>query len=151
METIHATCIAVDGAGVLLRGPPGAGKSDLALRLIDRGAVLVADDRVRLDRRDGLLVASAPERIAGRLEVRGIGILAFPAAAEAVLRLVIDLVPPESVPRLPEPATVTLAGVALPCLALAPFEASAPLKLLLALRSAGADSAGFPQPSCARR
>ena len=73
-QQVHGTCIAIDGAGVLLRGPSGCGKSDLALRLIDGGAVLVADDRVSLEARAGDLVASAPDALAGLLEVRGVGI-----------------------------------------------------------------------------
>lgn len=74
METVHATTIAIDGAGVLLRGPSASGKSDLALRLIDDGARLVADDRTVLALRDGIVEASAPPSIRGKIEVRGLGI-----------------------------------------------------------------------------
>jgi RNase adaptor protein for sRNA GlmZ degradation len=139
---VHATCVAIDGAdgplGVLLRGPPGAGKSDLALRLIDRGARLVADDQCELRCQDGAagarLVARAPASIAGVLEVRGLGIMEVPSLAEAPVALVVDLVDPEKVERLPEAATEEILGLELPRVALNAFEAAAPAKLHLALR-----------------
>jgi HPr kinase/phosphorylase len=119
---------------VLLRGRPGAGKSDLALRLIVHGgARLVADDQTRLERRGDAIAAAAPATIAGKLEVRGIGILEVPSRAEATLRLVADLVAPDSVERLPEPRFCELLGLPVPVVAVAPFEASAEAKLRLAL------------------
>jgi hypothetical protein len=125
--TLHATAVALGEAGVLLVGPPGSGKSDLALRLIDRGATLVADDRVIAEAADGRLLLSPPPTIAGRLEVRGVGLLPMPFVAGVEARLLLDLArPPE---RLPTPAPRSIGGVPLPCLALAPFEASAPLKV----------------------
>jgi serine kinase of HPr protein (carbohydrate metabolism regulator) len=130
---VHGTTVAVDGAAVLLRGAPGSGKSDLALRLLDRGALLVADDQTRLVRRGEAVVASAPETIAGRIEVRGVGILAVPSVAEAPLRLVVDLVAADRGERLPEPRTVRLLGLEIPLLSVAPFEASAAVKLRYAL------------------
>jgi serine kinase of HPr protein (carbohydrate metabolism regulator) len=132
---VHGTTIEIAGTGVLLRGAPGSGKSDLALRLIDAGARLVADDRTLLRREGDRLVASAPAAIAGRLEVRGIGILTMPSVTESVLRLVVDLVGPAAVERLPEPRSVHLLGLDLPLLSLAPFEASAAAKLRLAARA----------------
>lgn len=136
METIHGTAVILCGAGILLRGPSGSGKSDLALRLIDGGAALVADDRVVLSREGADIVAAAPDTIAGRLEVRGLGIVRLPAAGPAPLRLVADLVAPGDVERLPKARETVLLGVALPVLSLAPFEASAPAKIRLALRLA---------------
>ena len=133
METIHGTAVTIDGAGVLLRGPSGSGKSDLALRLIDGGAALVADDRVVLSRHGDDVMAAVPETIAGKLEVRGLGIVRLPAAAAPPLRLVVDLVRPDDVERLPKATETVLLGVALPVLNLAPFEASAPAKVRLAL------------------
>ena len=135
MTLMHGTCVELDGAAVLLRGPSGSGKSDLALRLIEAGACLVADDQVSLQARHGVLIAAAPAAIAGRMEVRGLGIVAVRHVAEARLALVVDLVPPPAVERLPEPADVELAGIALPLLKLAPFEASAVAKLRLALKA----------------
>lgn len=142
--TVHATCVAIDGAGVLIRGPSGAGKSDLALRLIDRGAMLVADDQVELARRGGGLWARAPARLRGRLEVRGLGIVELPAADGAQLALVVDLSAPEEIERLPEDGRATVAGVELRRLRLAPFEASAPAKLRLAATQAKRDSTPRP-------
>ena len=97
---VHGSCAARAGAGVLLIGPPGSGKSDLLLRLLDRGFVLVADDRVEVE--DG--VARAPEALAGLLEIRGLGILRLPYLGAARLALAARLVSGGEVPRLPEPA-----------------------------------------------
>jgi HPr kinase/phosphorylase len=135
MILVHGTTVALEGEGVLLRGPSGSGKSDLALRLIDGGARLIADDQTELARvADGLL-ARSPASIAGRMEVRGIGILRVPTVPSALLRLVIDLVAPDRVERLPEPQFCDYLQCSLPLLALAPFEASAPAKIRLALAS----------------
>jgi serine kinase of HPr protein (carbohydrate metabolism regulator) len=136
MDTVHGTVVEIEGAGVLFRGPSGSGKSDLALRLIDSGATLVADDRVILSRRDGQLLAAAPETIAGRLEVRGLGIATVPSTGPSPLRLVVDMARPQEVERLPKAAETVILGVVLPVMHLAPFEASAPAKLRLALRLA---------------
>jgi HPr kinase/phosphorylase len=132
---LHATTVEIAGAAVLLRGPSGSGKSDLALRLIDEGARLVADDRTLLRREGEILIASAPETIAGRIEVRGVGILEVPTVATAPVRLVVELVAPDAVERLPEPSFAEYLGISLPLLAVAPFEASTPAKLRLAVRS----------------
>ncbi len=134
---VHATAVAIEGAAVLLRGPPGAGKSDLALRLIDAGARLVADDQVELKRVGAQVLARAPAAIAGLIEVRGLGIARVDAIEEAPLALIVDLVPPATVERLPEDRTEDVLGLAIPLLALAPFEASAPAKLRLARRRLG--------------
>lgn len=138
---VHATCVALPGKGrgwqgVLLRGPSGAGKSDLALRLIEAGARLVADDQTALVRRAKSLVGAAPVTLAGLLEVRGIGIVKLRASqlrARVQIALLVDLVPPDRIERMPDPARETLLDVDLPVLALAPFEASALVKLRLAL------------------
>ena len=134
MEQVHATSIDIDGAGVLLRGPSASGKSDLALRMIANGARLVADDRTDLAVKDGRVFASAPAALAGRLEVRGIGILTVGAVQDSPLALVIDLVAPADVERLPDPTKAELLGIRLPLLRLAPFEASAPAKVHAALQ-----------------
>ena len=155
MIRLHATCVAIEGAGVLLRGPSGAGKSDLALRLIDQGATLIADDQVLVARDGDTLLATAPEQIAGRIEVRGVGILRLPAVT-APLRLIIDLVPSGEVERLPPPRHLTVEGIDLPRLLLNPFECSTPAKVRLAVRAPASDinarsdpassSAGFVVP-----
>ena len=146
-QLLHATCVALDGRGVLLRGPSGSGKSDLALRLIDEGALLVADDQTEVRREVGLeglpgrLLAQAPETIAGRLEVRGLGIVAQPALATAPVALVVDLVRAAEVERLPEDRVELLLGEEVPAIALDPFAASAVAKVRLAL----AQLAGEPR------
>jgi len=137
---VHATCVALRQGrtwrAVLLRGPSGAGKSDLALRLIETGARLVADDQTDLSRQGSTVIASAPARIAGLIEARGIGIVKLSRdqlVSRARLALLVDLAHPERIERLPEPASETVMGVALPVVAVAPFEASASAKLRLAL------------------
>ena len=138
---VHATCVALKlpGSGwraVLLRGPSGAGKSDLGLRLIEGGARLVADDQTELVRKGRTVIASAPARIAGLIEARGIGIVKLARdqlVARAPVVLLVDLAPPERIERLPQQARERLLGVDLPVLVLAPFEASAVAKLRLAL------------------
>ncbi len=134
MIRVHATSVALGGDGILLRGPSGSGKSDLALRLIDEGARLVADDQTELERVGAGLEMRAPATLAGRMEVRGLGIVGLPTIAAAPLRLVVDLVAPDAVERLPEPEFCTLLAVRVPLLRLAPFAASATAKLRLALR-----------------
>ncbi len=111
---VHATCLALAGIGVLLRGPSGSGKSDLALRLIDRPgfglaaslieARLVADDQVILSRTGDDLLASAPERLAGLLEIRGLGIVRVEPAGPTRLGLVVDLVAAARIERYPAAA-----------------------------------------------
>lgn len=121
---------------MLLRGRPGSGKSDLALRLIDRGALLVADDRVDISRRSGALIMSAPSAIAGFLEIRGLGIVEVPYARTSALALVIDLVSRERVDRLPDPEMTDILGLPVPLVRLDPFESSAPIKVGYALEQA---------------
>jgi serine kinase of HPr protein (carbohydrate metabolism regulator) len=131
-ETIHATCVAISRRGVLIRGRSGSGKSDLALRLIDRGARLVSDDYTILEAQGGHIVARAPETIAGKLEVRGVGIVETDAVADIPVCLVVDL---DSTPeRLPDRVDeARLLGTIIPAVALAALEASAPLKVEQAL------------------
>jgi serine kinase of HPr protein (carbohydrate metabolism regulator) len=140
MIRVHGTSVALGGDGILLQGPSGSGKSDLALRLIDEGARLVADDQTELRLAGEELQMSAPTTIAGQIEVRGIGIVRSPAVPVAVLRLVVDLVTGDTVERLPEPQFCQLLGRTVPLIAIAPFEASATAKLRLALRVFGAAS-----------
>lgn len=137
-EMLHASTVAIDGQAVLIIGVSGSGKSDLALRLIDRGAKLVSDDYTLLTRVGAVLMASSPATIKGKLEVRGIGIIDCDAldtldtldSGPAALIVRIDEVPL----RMPEEDVQNIIGVAIPVVALAPFEASAPIKVELALR-----------------
>lgn len=139
MQLVHATSVEIGGHAVLIRGPSGSGKSDLALRLIDGGAVLVADDQTMVSNDGGRLFCGVPGTIAGYLEVRGLGIVRLPHRARVPLALVVDLVPPKEVERLPEPSSAQLQGVMIPRLALAAFEASAAAKVRLAMHSATRD------------
>lgn len=141
-HTWHGTAIAIGDYAALIVGPSGSGKSDLALRclalaptpLIPVGASLVADDRVTIARDNDRLRIGAPAAICGRMEVRGSGILAVPHVPGANLALIAELVASKDVDRLPDPAPYReILGLNVPLLRLAPFEASAPVKLLLAL------------------
>jgi serine kinase of HPr protein (carbohydrate metabolism regulator) len=134
---IHATCVRWKRSGILLTGRSGSGKSDLALRLIALGARLVADDRTDLTVVRGRLVAGAPKTIAGKIEVRGVGIVEIPHVAAAPIALVVDL--SGRVERLPEPRRyrppLDMPHTNWPQLImLNAFEASAPHKVLAALR-----------------
>lgn len=132
MTLLHATAVAIQGRGVLLTGPSGAGKSDLALRLIDRGAVLVGDDAVDVVAEAGALVVRGRASVRGLIEARGVGVFRVASVDDALLALVVDLAAaPE---RLPEATSTLIEGIALPRIALAAFEASAPLKVEHALR-----------------
>ena len=130
-DTIHATTVAIGGRGVLIAGPSGSGKSDLALRLIDRGAVLVVDDRTRVWRDGDRLFAGAPDIISGKLEVRGLGIVEMEWTSDVPVALCVRL--GDEPDRLPSPRTRTIAGVDLPELLLDPRPASAAIKVELAL------------------
>jgi serine kinase of HPr protein (carbohydrate metabolism regulator) len=129
--TLHATAVALGGRAVLLTGPSGAGKSDLALRLIDRGAELVADDYTMLVHDGADLVAGSPATIAGRMEVRGLGIVDRPYRRVAPVALVVAL--GEEGERMPEPRWIELAGVTLPEIVIDPRWPSAPIKVEYAL------------------
>ena len=138
--TAHqATCVAIGGRAVLIEGPSGSGKSDLALRLIDRGARLVSDDRTLVVRTPAGLVARAPLAFEGRMEVRGIGIAALPHDAEAPVALLVRL--DAEAPRLPERRRRMIAGVEVRVIALDPRPASAPIKVELALSQPGLEDA----------
>lgn len=143
----HGGCAAYRSMGVLLLGPPGAGKSDLLLRLLDReGWKLVADDQVLLRHHDGALLAQAPPALKGMLEVRGLGVLeGFETLDQVTVALAVACVPRPRVPRLPLPqlwkpagpsAAAVPPGGAVPLVALHPFDASAPRKVELGLLAA---------------
>jgi len=111
--TMHASCVAVAGRGLLILGPSGAGKSALALQVMALGGDLVADDRVDLQAEAGLLVARCPPRLRGLIEARGLGILRAAPVAQAPVHLVVDLAR-EEVARLPPCHHISLLGVELP-------------------------------------
>ncbi|MFL1463060.1 HPr kinase/phosphorylase [Roseococcus sp. DSY-14] len=131
---IHASAAARNGGAVLLLGPPGVGKSDLLLRLLDRGWSLVGDDRLVLFTAPGgrLRAAPAPE-LQGMMEVRGLGLVTGLSWAPAPVRLAVELAPAATLARLPAPAEWTALGVAVPLVGLDPAAPSAPARLEMAL------------------
>ncbi|MEZ5655967.1 MAG: HPr kinase/phosphatase C-terminal domain-containing protein [Sphingobium sp.] len=138
--TVHATCVKIGDEGVLLMGESGSGKSDLALRLIDRGARLVSDDYTHVEAMNGKVAASPPATIAGLMEVRGIGIVTMDYVSHVDVALIARLNEPEDAPpeRFPlERTTERLCGMDVPVLALAGFESSSPIRIELALKSLG--------------
>ena len=135
-ETLHASTVASEGRAVIISGPSGAGKSDLALRLLDRGFMLVSDDRT-LVRKDGdRLIASAPPNIAGKLEIRGIGIVDMDVLSDVPVALLVELT--SEIQRLPdENRERPVLGVRVPLISIDAMSASAPSKVALALDRMG--------------
>lgn len=150
MERVHASTVAMDGLAVLIRGPSGAGKSDLALRLLDAGAELIADDYTDIRREGARLIASVPASIAGRMEMRGLGIMPVAYRAEAPLGLCLDLVGRDAVDRMPDPDHVSFQDVKLPRLKLDAFAASTPAKVKYALRLLARGEGLWPEQMEAR-
>jgi len=135
-ETVTASAIAYRGAGILIRGAPGAGKSSLALMLIDDGGRIVGDDRVHLSARHGRIIASSHGAVAGLIELRGRGQVERPFEPSAIVRLVVDCVAPGRMERLPEPytTTATLLGIRLPR---QPVAANSPVAPMLVREALG--------------
>jgi HPr kinase/phosphorylase len=130
--TVHATCIAIGTRGVMLIGGSGTGKSDLALRLIDRGAVLVADDRCELQVQGGVPLCRPPEVLAGKIEVRGLGIMERPWTAPIPVMLAVRLV--DRYERMPDEGMIEMvAGQHVPAIKISAFETSAAIKIEMAL------------------
>ena len=135
-ETVHASTVASNGRAVLIAGPSGSGKSDLALRLLDRGFTLVSDDQT-IVRKDGeRLLASAPPTIAGKLEIRGIGIVEMERTDDVPIALIVELT--GDLQRLPDDSRDRpILGIRLPIVTIDAMTASAPSKVALALDRRG--------------
>lgn len=131
-ETLHASCVAIQEAGVMLSGPSGAGKSDLALRLMDRGAILISDDYVELHNDDNRIVLNAPAKIAGKIEVRSLGIFDCKHVSNVPLKLQVIL--KSKTERFPLDSQIeTIMNMTIPTITLNPSESSAPIKVEMAL------------------
>lgn len=141
--TLHGTCVSVGGLGVLIIGPPGSGKSSLALRLMDepgyglatelmRGE-LVSDDQVVVRQNENGLIASAPPKLFGKLEIRGLGIVAAAALPKVSLALVVALKPHAEIERMPQPQSHAILGVLLPLVEIDGSSPSAPARLRAAI------------------
>jgi serine kinase of HPr protein (carbohydrate metabolism regulator) len=135
-ETIHASTVATDGRAVLISGPSGSGKSDLTLRLLDRGFTLVSDDQTIVRREGDRLVSSAPPTIKGKLEIRGIGIVDMDTVADVPIALYVELT--SEIVRLPDDRRERpVLGVNLPLISVNAQTASAASKVALALDRLG--------------
>ena len=135
-ETVHASTVATDGRAVVIMGPSGSGKSDLALRLLDRGFTLVSDDQTVVKRDGDRLVASAPMNLAGKLEIRGIGIVDMETISSVPVALLVELT--SEIQRLPdENRERPVLGIKLPLISIDAMTASAPSKVALALDRMG--------------
>ena len=135
-ETVHASTVAIDGRAVLISGPSGSGKSDLALRLLDCGFTLVSDDQTIVKRDGDRLLASAPPNIAGKLEIRGIGIVDMETVDEVPVALFVELT--SDIQRLPDDSRERpILGVGIPLVSIDAMAASAPSKVALALERMG--------------
>jgi serine kinase of HPr protein (carbohydrate metabolism regulator) len=136
-ETIHASTVAIEGRAVMITGPSGSGKSDLALRLLDRGFALVSDDQTIVKRDGDRLLASPPPTIAGKLEIRGIGIVDMDHLFDLPVALIVELTSSD-IQRLPDDSQERpILGVKLPLIAIDAMTASAPAKVVLVLDRMG--------------
>lgn len=135
-ETLHASTVALDGRAVMITGPSGSGKSDLALRMLDRGFTLVSDDQTIVKRDGDRLLATAPPTIAGKLEIRGIGIVEMEHVSDVPVALIVELT--SDLQRLPDDSRERpILGARLPLITIDALTASAPSKVALALDRMG--------------
>ena len=135
-ETLHASCVALDGRAVLITGISGSGKSDLSLRLIDRGFILVSDDQTIVRKSGEKLIATAPATIAGKLEIRGVGIVEMETVKDVQVVLIVELT--SDIQRMPDDSRERpVLGVKLPLISVDATTASAASKVALALDRLG--------------
>lgn len=135
-ENVHASTVAIGGRAVLITGPSGAGKSDLALRLLDRGFSLVSDDQTIVKRSGERLIATAPPQLAGKLEIRGIGIVEVEHQSDLPVSLIVELT--SDIQRLPDDSRERpILGVPIPLVSIDATTASAAAKVIFALDRLG--------------
>ena len=135
-ENLHASTVALDGRAVIIVGPSGSGKSDLTLRLLDRGFVLVSDDRTIVRKAGEKVIATAPDTIRGKLEIRGVGIVDIPSINDVPVALVVELT--SDITRLPDNARERIIlGAGIPLISVDAMTASAASKVALALDRLG--------------
>ena len=135
-ETLHASTVAKEGRAVVISGPSGSGKSDLALRMLDRGFTLVSDDQTIVKRDGERLLASPPPNIAGKLEIRGIGIIDMECVTDVPVALIVELT--SDFQRLPdENRERPILGIGVPLITIDAMSASAPSKVAIALERMG--------------
>jgi len=131
---LHASCVEFEGKGIIIFGPSGSGKSDLALRLIDSGGRLVSDDYVKVDEDGGILYAHPAPNIAGMMEVRGVGLIKLGYKKSAKLNLALELTPEKEIERLPKALFYGLNGAKIPLYKIDAFSGSAIAKIRLMLK-----------------
>jgi serine kinase of HPr protein (carbohydrate metabolism regulator) len=135
-ETVHASTVALDGRAVLITGPSGSGKSDLTLRMLDRGFTLVSDDQTIVKKIGNALLASAPPTIAGKLEIRGVGIVEMERTDNVPVALIVELT--SEIQRLPDDSRERpILGLKIPLVTIDAMTASAPSKVAIALDRMG--------------
>jgi serine kinase of HPr protein (carbohydrate metabolism regulator) len=135
-ETLHASTVAIGGRAVLITGPSGSGKSDLALRLLDRGFALVSDDQTIVKKSGNHLTASAPPTIRGKLEIRGIGIVTMDQVDDRPVALIVELT--SDIRRLPDDSRERpVMGIPVPLISVDAMTASAASKVAIALERLG--------------
>ncbi len=135
---LHASCVSLNSKGVLLLGKSGVGKSDLALRMLSRGAMLVADDQViihKIDEEHEYLIATVDESIRGLLEIRGVGLVNYPVAANIPVMLAVELVRREDMEHIPTPQHFECLGIRVPKIAINGFDSSSPDKIFAAMHA----------------
>ncbi len=132
---LYANSVNINGSAVLIRGASGCGKSDLSLRLIDKGAILISDDQTIAVKKNGDIILNAPETILGKIEIRGFGILNIDYIKDTALKLIIDLYPINEIERMPIESYNEILGVKIPILQLNAFEISAVEKINMILNN----------------
>jgi serine kinase of HPr protein (carbohydrate metabolism regulator) len=133
MNQFYATAVTYCGFGILIRGPSGSGKSDLALRLIDDGAGLVADDQVVIKEVGQELYLSPPDSLSGLIEVRGVGVIKIEYVSDIRLCLIVELDPRNEIQRIPKIKEELIKKILVPVINMYAFESSVLAKIKIIL------------------